>query len=139
MRSRSLAHRFVRCAVAVVVLAAANAWAGLSPLHAGGPGVLRTAATAMPCHAQVSSDDGASLAKADLDPTCAALCAVAAPEHYLGQAVVGVGIAAVKLLPPAPAVASAVPPIPERRVVVAPEFRRSDGLPVYLDTGRLRI
>ena len=120
-------HRFLRLVTAALVFVAAMAWASLAPLHADGP-ALQPIKVA-PCHEH---------APVQKDLACDALCAVAAPSHFLGEVTCAPQFDAAKLALPSVATVIATPR-PARDQTYPPAVRRSDGPPLYLTTQRLRI
>lgn len=139
MRKCAPVNRFIRVAVAVIMVMAATLWANLSPLHADGPGVLRLvqATSAMPCHHQAELNANQSDV-ADQD-ACASLCAIAASHHFIGDVIVPIALEGGKSPMPALAVAVFVPARETSDAYRSPRLRRSDGAPAYLLTRRLRI
>ncbi len=139
MRKCAPIDRFIRVAVAMVMLTAAMLWANLSPLHADGPGVLRLvqATSVKPCHHQTEPNANSSDV-ADQD-ACASLCAIAASHHFIGDVIVPIALDGGKIPLTALAVAMFVPARETSDAYRRPPLRRSDGAPAHFLTRRLRI
>ncbi len=130
MADRAKIHRMLRCVTAALVLVASVAWSSLAPLHADGPTLQPVKTAAAPCHEHA--------APVQMDAACDALCAVAAPGHFIGQLGCAPQLDAAKLTIPPVAAAIAGPRL-ARALTYPPPVRRSDGPPLYLATQRLRI
>ena len=139
MRKCAPIDRFMRVAIAMIMVIAATLWANLSPLHADGPGVLRLvqATSARPCHHQAEPNAN-FIDVADQD-ACAALCATAASHHFIGDVIVPFALEGGKSPLTALATAMFVPARGTSDAYRSPRLRRSDGAPAYFLTRRLRI